>query len=80
MSNVVRPPCSLTADKISLVFLACVAGARRGTGIGKSGTRSARAARRGGGQGGGRSACRKLIVWFVFHGRFPIVKTGIGQN
>ena len=31
-------------------------------------------------EGGGGSACSKPIVWFVFHGRFPIVKIAIGQN
>ena len=40
---------------------------------------SARAARSGEG-GVGDSACSKPIVWFVLHGRFPIVKIAIGQN
>ena len=59
-------------------FLACVAGARRGRGIGEIRRVLERKGSAWG--GGGGSACSKPIVWFIFHGRFPIIKIAIGQN
>ena len=59
--------------------VACVAGARRGEGIGeiRRGLERKGSAQEG---GGGGSACSKPIVCFVFHGRFLIIKIAIGQK
>ena len=70
-------------DYKSCTYIACVAGARRGREIGEIRRvieRKGSAWGGGGGGGVGGSACSKPIVWFVFHGRFPIVKIAIGQN
>ena len=58
--------------------VACVAGARRGRGQGKSDACLNKGSAQEG--GGGGSACSKPIVWLVFHGHFLIVKIAIGQN
>ena len=58
-------------------MIACVAGARRGRGIGEI---RCVLERKGSAQDGGGSANSKPIIWLVFHGRFLIENFAIGQS